>query len=180
MDAINAIVQRESVRSYTSEQITDKQLDTILDAGKSGPGSGAIHFSVIQNAALIQTINNTTKQAMLNSGIEFSVQRASTPGYEPVYGAPTLILLSAGDRSAIPNSSCAAENMLIAATALGLGSCFLMSIRAAFAGEIGDELRDKCQVPDGSDVVCGVIVGNKAGDKFKSPAPKVRTVSMIK
>ena len=117
---------------------------------------------------------------MLGSGIEFSMKRASTPGYEPVYGAPTLILLSAGDRSAVPNSSCAAENMLIAATALGLGSCYLMSIKGVFAGDGGAALRAQCQVPDGSDVICGVIVGYKDGDAFKSPAPKVRTVSYVK
>lgn len=180
MNAIDAIMKRESVREYTAEQISNADLDTILEAGKSGPGSGAIHMSVIQNPTLLGQLNDAAKSAMLNSGIEFSINRASTPGYEPVYGAPTMIILSASDRSGVPNTSCSAENMLIAATALGLGSCYLMSIRGAFGGDTGQALKQSCGVPDGSDVLCAVITGFKAGDAFKSPAPKIRTVNIVK
>ncbi len=180
MDAIDAILKRESVRQYKKDQITDKDLNVILEAGKSGPGGGAYHLTVIQKADLIQKINDKTKEAMLNSGMEFSVKRASTPGYEPVYGAPTLILLSASDPNGIANTSCSAENMLIAATALGLGSCYLMSIRGAFAGEEGAAIAAECGLPEGNTVLCGVIAGYKAGDAFKSPVPKIRTVNTVK
>ncbi len=179
MDTIDAIMNRKSVRSYKKEQISDKDLETLLEAGKSGPGGGAYHLSVIQKPELIQKINDTTKTAML-SGNDFMKQRASLPGYEPIYGAPTLILLSAGDPNGIANTSCAAENMLIAATALGLGSCYLMSPRGAFSGENGPALMKACGIPDGNTFTCAVIVGYKAGDVFTSSAPKVRTVNYVK
>ena len=180
MDAIDAILKRKSVRSYKKDQISDKDLETILEAGKSGPGGGQYHLSVIQKADLIQKINDRAKQAMLDSGIEFSVKRASIPGYEPVYGAPTLILLSADNPGGIASTSCSAENMLVAATALGLGSCYLMSIRGAFGGEDGAAVAQACGLPEGNTVFCGVIVGYPDGEKFKSPVPKVRTVNVVK
>jgi FMN reductase [NAD(P)H] len=179
MDTIEAILKRKSVRSYKKEQITDKELETVLEAGRSGPGGGAYHISVIQKAELIKKINDTAKAAMLN-GNDFSKQRASLPGYEPVYGAPTLILLSAGDPNGIANTSCCAENMLVAATALGLGSCYLMSVRGAFAGDNGAALLKECGVPEGNQICCAVILGYKAGDAFASTAPKVRTVNYVK
>jgi FMN reductase [NAD(P)H] len=179
MDTIEAILKRKSVRSYTNQQISDKDLETILETGKCGPGSGALQLSVIQKPELIQRINDITKAAML-AGEGFMKQRASTPGYEPIYGAPTLILLSAGDPNGMANTSCTAENMLIAATALGLGSCYLMSPRAAFAGDNGAVLMRECGIPEGSTFNCAVIVGYKAGDAFTSPAPKVRTVNYVK
>jgi nitroreductase len=180
MDALEAILKRKSVRSYKKEQISDQQLETILEAGKSGPGGGAYHISVVQKPELIKKINDTTKAAML-SGNDFSKQRASLPGYEPVYGAPTLILLSAGDpNSGIPNTSCCAENMLVAATASGLGSCYLMSIRAAFGGDSGPELMKECGIPEGNTVTCAVILGYQDGEAFKSAAPKVRTVNYVR
>ena len=179
MDAIEAILKRKSVRSYKKEQISDKDLEAILEAGKSGPGGGAYHLSVLQKPALIKQINDITKAAMLAGG-GFGQQRASLPGYEPVYGAPTLILLSAGDPNGIANCSCCAENMLVAATALGLGSCYLMSVRAAFASEAGAALLKECGVPEGNQVCCAVIVGIQDGEAFKSAAPKVRTVNFVK
>lgn len=179
MDALEAIMKRKSVRSYKKEQITDKDLEAILEAGKSGPGGGAYHLSVIQKPALLQKINDATKAVML-AGTGFMKERASLPGYEPVYGAPTLILLSAGDPNGIANTSCCAENMLVAATALGLGSCYLMSVRGAFSGENGIELMRECGIPEGNQVNCAVIIGYQDGEAFKSTAPKVRTVNYVR
>lgn len=179
MDTIQAIMARKSVRSYKKEQISDVDLETILTAGKSGPGGGAYHLSVIQKPELLQKINDLTKAVML-TGSDFMKQRASLPGYEPIYGAPTLIILSAGDPNGIANTSCSAENMLIAATALGLGSCYLMSLRGAFTGDEGPALMKECGIPDGFAVNCAVIVGYKDGDAFVSSAPKIRTVNIVK
>jgi len=50
---------------------------------------------VIQNTGLRQRINDRALDAMVHSGNEFAQQRASLPGYQPIYGAPVLILLSA-------------------------------------------------------------------------------------
>lgn len=179
MDTIEAIMSRRSVRSYKKDQISDKDLETILEAGKCGPGSGAYHMSVIQKPELIKKINDTTKAAMLG-GNDFMKQRASLPGYEPIYGATTLIMLSAGDPNGVANTSCSAENMLIAATALGLGSCYLMSPRGAFAGEGAAALMTECGIPEGNSFICAVIVGYKEGDAFVSSAPKIRTVNVVK
>ncbi|NLT13324.1 MAG: nitroreductase [Clostridiales bacterium] len=179
MDALEAILKRKSVRSYKRQQISDKDLESILEAGKSGPGGGAYHLSVIQKPALLQKINDATKAVML-AGTGFMKERASLPGYEPIYGAPTLIILSAGDPNGIANTSCSAENMLVAATALGIGSCYLMSIRGAFSGENGPELMKECGIPDGNQASCAVILGYQEGDAFKSAAPKVRTVNYVR
>ncbi|SHI21649.1 Nitroreductase [Sporobacter termitidis DSM 10068] len=179
MEALEAILKRKSVRSYKTAQISDKDLEAILEAGKSGPGGGAYHLSVIQKPELLKKINDATKQAMLAGG-GFMKERASLPGYEPVYGAPTLILLSAADTNGIANASCSAENMLVAATALGLGSCYLMSVRGAFAGEGGAALLRECGVPEGNTVNCAVIAGYQDGEAFASSAPKVRTVNYVK
>ncbi len=179
MNAIDAILKRKSVRSYKKDQISDKELESIVEAGKSGPGGGEVDITVIQKADLIQKINDSTKAAMLSGG-GFMKERASLPGYEPVYGAPTLILLTAPDANGQANCSCAAENMLIAATALGLGSCYLMSLRGAFSSENGKSLMEECEVREGNTFFCGVIVGYQDGDAFSSANRKVRNVNYVK
>lgn len=179
MEALEAILKRKSVRSYKKEQISDTALDAIVEAGKSGPGGGEVYITVIQKAELIQKINDLTKAAMLSGG-GFMKERASLPGYEPVYGAPTLILLTAPDQNGIANCSCAAENMLVAATALGLGSCYLMSPRGAFSSETGPSLLAECGIPENNTFYCGVIVGYQDGDAFSSANRKVRNVNYVK
>jgi hypothetical protein len=108
------------------------------------------------------------------------VKRASLPGYEPVYGAPTMILLSAGDPNGVANTSCSAEKH--ARGGDGPGPRLLLPDVGprAFAGEGGPELMKECGVPDGSSVICAVIAGYQDGDAFKSSAPKVRTVNYVK
>jgi len=179
MDALEAILKRKSVRSYKKEQVTDEELKKLVDAGMSGPGGGPVHLTVIQKAELIRKINDITKNIML-SGTGFMKERASLPGYEPVYGAPTLILLSAPDQNGAANCACAAENILVAATALGLGSCYLMSVKGAFSGENAPALLAECGVPEGNTVCCAVIAGYQDGEAFSSANRKVRTVNYVK
>ncbi|NLL38822.1 MAG: nitroreductase [Clostridiales bacterium] len=170
MDALQAISKRRSIRSYKNEQIPDSALEKILAAGSCAPVAGSFQMSVIQNPELLKKINDITKKAMLSSGIPFSVERASLPGYEPLYGAPTLIVLFSpeGSPTGPANASCAAENMLIAATALGLGSCYLASPRMAFDGEDGVALAREAGIPEGFSFNCAVIVGYTKDDKLFS------------
>ena len=74
---------------------------------------------------------------------------AAQEGYHPLYGAAALVVLSAPgglDEKGfnMANVSCAAENMLLAAAGLGLGSCFLMGPMAAFSDPA---LRARLELP---------------------------------
>ena len=129
MDVSEAIVNRKSVRAYEDRPVPADVLKKIIEAGQWAPNAGPIQISVIQNAGLRQRINNRAKDAMVHSENEFARQRVSLPGYEPIYGAPVLILLSAPADSplGLANTALAAENMLLETTGMGLGSCYLTS-----------------------------------------------------
>jgi FMN reductase [NAD(P)H] len=103
---------------------------------------------------------------MVHSGREFLQQRASLPGYQPIYGAPVLILLSGpADAPHSPrNTALAAENMILEATGMGLGSCFLVSPTMALNGRNNRDLAREAGIPDGYTVQCTVIVGYAAAE----------------
>ncbi len=182
MDALQAISKRRSIRSYKSQQIPDSTLEKILAAGSCAPVAGSFQMSVIQKPELLKKINDTTKEAMLSSGIPFSVERASLPGYEPLYGAPTLIALysTEGSPTGAANASCAAENMLIAATALGLGSCYLASPRMAFGGKDGAELAREAGIPEGFSFNCAIIVGYKKDENLFARSREEIKITYVK
>jgi hypothetical protein len=136
MNVSEAIAKRKSVRAYEDKPIPADVLKRIVEAGQWAPNAGPFQISVIRNTGLRQRINDRALDAMVHSGNAFAQQRASLPGYQPIYGAPVLILLSApADAPFGPaNTALAAENMLLEATGLGLGSCYLVSPTRALNG----------------------------------------------
>jgi FMN reductase [NAD(P)H] len=164
MEVTDAIDRRKSVRAYEGKPLPKEVVLRIVEAGQWPPNAGPFHLSVIRNDALREKINNRTKEAMVRSDIEFLRQRASLPGYEPLYGAPAVILLSAPADAPFGamNTALAAENMLLQATDLGLGSCFLVSPTRVLNGDDNRELAKESGVPEGYVVQCAVIVGYAA------------------
>jgi FMN reductase [NAD(P)H] len=171
MDITEAVRQRKSVRAYEDKAVPESVLLKIIEAGQWPPNAGPYHMSVVRNASLRQKINDRTSEAMIHSDNEFARQRASLPGYQPIYGAPVLILLSAPTNTPVGpmNTALAAENMLLQATELGLGSCFLMSLTRALNGDNNRELAREAGVPEGYEVQCAVIAGYAAAEnKFSA------------
>jgi FMN reductase [NAD(P)H] len=169
MDISEAIAKRKSVRAYLDKPVLADDLEKIVEAGRWAPNAGPFQISVIRNAGLRQKINDRTLDAMVRSDNEFLQQRASLPGYQPIYGAPVLILLSgpADAPHSLRNTALAAENMLLEATGVGLGSCYLFTPTLALNGESNRDLAQEAGIPDGYALQCAVIVGYAAAeDKF--------------
>ena len=176
MNISEAIAKRESVRAYLDKPVPADDLAKIVEAGQWAPNAGEFQISVIRNADLRQRINDLAYDAMINSGIEFIQQRASLPGYQPLYGAPVLILLSgptAAPFSAV-NTALAAENMILEATALGLGSCYVVSPSLAFNAEANRALAQESGIPDGYAFQCAVIVGYAAAENKFSVGERIK------
>ncbi len=161
MDISESIFKRKSIRAYVDEPVPADVLEKIIEAGRWAPNAGAFQISVVLNPGLRQMINERALDAMVHSDREFLRYRASLPGYQPLYGAPVLILLSApadGPFGAI-NAALSAQNMLLQATGVGLGSCFILSPALALNGEENRDLAGEAGIPEGYVFQCAVIVG---------------------
>ncbi len=122
MEALDAISKRRSVRSFLSRPVSRPLLDKIIEAGKAAPSAGGLEtqrFIVIEGSA--------EKGAL--AGIAF--------GQKFVAEAPAAIVVLADEKKSkgryggrgsfysVCDGSAAVQNMLVAATALGLGSCWV-------------------------------------------------------
>ncbi len=109
MDALEAIRKRRSVRNYTGEPIPRADLETIVDAGRlaaSGYNRQPWDFIVVTDRSMIEQLK-IAAQWMEKAGAIIAVVLDPTTKYW------------------LEDGSAAVENMLIAATALGYGSCWL-------------------------------------------------------
>ncbi|WP_066973398.1 nitroreductase family protein [Methanobrevibacter filiformis] len=161
MSIFNVIEKRRSIRSYLDENVNEDDLKKIVDTGKIAPIAGEFQITVVQNKDLIQKINDVALDTMKNSGNEFLESRAAIPGYQPLYGAPTLILLSAPEENIYGalTTSAAAENIILAATALEYGTCYAITPTLPFISPAGDEIAKELGLPEGFKVLIGVLIG---------------------
>jgi len=160
MEIKKAIYERKSPMSFTPQKIENEKVAAIVEAGNYAPIYGSIHFTVIENQNLFDTIKSTTIGMFQNMGGDFA-KAASTPGYDPLYGAPTAIVLSGlnGNDSQgfnMANVSCAAQNMILMATDMGIGSRYVMAPVMAFSSP---EVLSQINVPDNYIPLCMVLIG---------------------
>ena len=166
MDVLKAIADRRSHRVYKGEQIPEEVLAQILEAGLEAPSARnhqPWHFSVVQDAGLIQEVHDEAARVMGNSGSP----RFSDPDFQMFYHAPTVIFLFGEKDFAWTQVDCgiAVENMALAAEGLGVGSVILGLPKPAFAGEKADELRKRLACPEGYDFVIALALGYAADTK---------------
>ncbi len=158
METLKAINIRKSIRSFKDKQIRKEELQTILHAANKAPTPGPLHLTVIQDETLLEDINDTSKLAMLNSGNELLEARANTIGYEPLYGAPTLVIISAPEKTfGADTAACSATIMILAATDLGVGSCYTVSPTIGI--DAAKSLKNKIDLPSGYEPQCAVLLG---------------------
>jgi nitroreductase len=109
-ETIEVIKRRRSIRKFKPEQIPDKYLQEILECAILAPNARnqqKWHFTVIQNREMLNRMANVMKECMLKSGIAFLVQRAKDPNFNPLWNAPTVILITADKTARFAEIDCA-------------------------------------------------------------------------
>ena len=131
-NTINDIMSRRSIRKYKPEQISREELDIVLQAGICAP-TGKNRQSPI----LIAVQNKEVRDLL--SRMNAQVLGADV---DPFYGAPTVVvvLAKADSPHAVQDGSLVLGNMMTAAKAIGLGSCWINRAREVFDSAEGKQL----------------------------------------
>ena len=149
---LQAIADRRSNRGYTSDPITQEQLDALLTAAVQAPSARndqPWHFTVVQNPKLLDEINTEAFQNMnRDKGDIF-------------YAAPLVIFLSCDAESRFGRLDCgiAVQNLALAAHALGLGSVILGMPEAAFTGPKAEYFNKLFKFPEGHSFAIAIAIG---------------------
>ena len=153
---LEIIRTRRSCRSYKSQQITDEQLNAVLEAGTFAPTSRGLQspfIVAVQQPALLAKLTQMNAEIM---GVSSN----------PYYDAPTyvLVFVPVDAPNGVQDGSLVLENMMLAAHALGLGSCWIHREREMFATEEGKDLMKQWGLPEGLVGIGALALGYPNGE----------------
>lgn len=132
---IKDLMERRSCRSYSDKQITDVELNTVLEAGLIAPSAMNRQSPIF---VVVQDKETIAKLSKMNAAIMHSDK-------DPFYGAPTVIIVLAdrNNANAVADGSLAMGNLMNAAHAIGLGSCWINRAYEEFESDEGKALLRK-------------------------------------
>ena len=142
MEAMEAILTRRSTRNYRPDPVEPEKLEKVLEAGRQAPSGGnnqTSHFLVIRSREVLHKLTQMTEAAFARmeiredtyASLKHAITASKKGGYVFCYNAPVLIAVA--NRRDYGNNmadcACAIENMMVAANALDLGSCWINQLR---------------------------------------------------
>ena len=186
-DVIQAILNRRSIRKYTTTPIPEADRDLIVTAGLHAASSRNIqpwHITVVQNPDIIAAITRETKAAIIRANVARYLGMANSDAYTVNFGNAPLFMIVGADFAA---SSCPVEdgslvlgNMMLAAHSLGIGSCWVNQL-----GGVCDEpgfrefLASRLAFPAEMKIVGSCAFGYGATEHPKAPPRKEGTVTLV-
>lgn len=165
---LEVLKTRRAIRSY-EDRIPEKELlDKVLEAGTYAPtGMGA------QSPIIVAVTDRQTRDRLseLNAGVMGN-------GSDPFYGAPVVLVVLA-DRSVptyLYDGSLVMGNLMNAAHAVGLGSCWIHRAKEVFDSEEGKALLKEWGIEGDYEGIGNCIIGYPKGE---APQPKARKAGYV-
>ena len=163
-EAMKNLLERRSVRGYKKDLVPADVLDEILEAGKyapSGMGQQKTLMVVTQDPELVAKLSRMNADVMGAKS-------------DPFYGAPTVVIVFADSEQGIcvENGSLVMGNLMNAAHAVGVDSCWIHRAREVFDSEEGKALKAEWGVPESYIGIGHCVLGYRSGEYPEAKARK--------
>ncbi len=185
-DIFETIMHRRAIRRFEPKQIEEAALQQIIQVGLYAPSAGGrqgVIFAVCQDEAVNERLGKIKRA---NSHPRMATETCFVSREQPsiaddpkltnaFYDAPTVITMFAPKNFLFSAEDCAAaaENMMLAADALGIGSCYIGQGWTAFADPYGQEILRRWSIPADHYAVMQLLLGYpREGDKHPAPKPR--------
>lgn len=166
-DAMEVLLTRRSIKKYNDKPVPEEILNKILEAGTYAPTAKGMQKPII--------IVITDKKVRA----EIAEENAKIMGGkgDPFYGAPVVLLVAAENcPTAVYDGSCVIDNMLNAAWALGVGSCWIHRAKEELESDFGKKLLEKLGIKGDYVGIGHVALGYFDGEP---PVPKPRKENYV-
>ena len=157
-EVLNVLETRRSCRAYKPELIEEEKLQAILKAGTyaaTGRGKQSPIIIAVTNKELRDKLSAMNAKIM---GME--------DGFDPFYGAPELLIVLANKEmpTYLYDGSLVMGNLMNAAAALGVDSCWIHRAKEEFESEEGKELLKSLGITGDFEGIGHCVLGYVDGD----------------
>ncbi len=176
MDAMEAIMTRRSTRRFSDKMPERSLIEKVIEAGRHAPSGGnnqTTHFLVFTDQEMLgemarlvcKEFSQMETDENTYASLRNTVNASKKGGYVFHYGAPVFIAVAnkKGYGNAMADSSCALENMMIAANALDLGSCWINQLHWLDENEEVRRFMEKYGLGEDETITGGLILGYAQG-----------------
>lgn len=163
-ETLKDLRERRSCRAYQAEQIKEEELNDILQAGIYAPtGMGK------QSPIIVVVQDKETRDYL--SKLNADVMGANT---DPFYGAPTVLIVLADKNvpTNVDDGNLVIGNLLNAAHAVGVDSCYIYRAREVFNSKEGKELLEQWGIVGDYEGIGNVILGYGKPEGKREAAPR--------
>ena len=172
---LDTIKKRSSARAYSSENLTEEELNAIIEAGLQAPtakNERELHFSVIAgNHPILKELDDEVNKL---KGQDKAVHNF-------YYEAPVFIVISAKDdfKWSKVDAGIAVSNMALAAESMGLGNLIIGCVYDALYGEKKAYFENELKIPEGYSYAIALAVGHRTDNKKPHDYVREEQVSVI-
>lgn len=165
MDAIENLLTRRSVKGYKPDPVPKEVIEKIVQAG-----TYAATGRNLQSPIILAVTNRQVRDELSKLNAEIL---GMPEGSDPFYGAPAVLVVLADKncRTRVYDGSLVMGNLMLAAHAFGVGSCWIHRARETFEQEEGKALLKKLGVEGEYEGVGNCVLGYPKGEL---PAAKPR------
>ena len=152
-EMLNLIRKRRTIRKFTEDNVSEEQVETLLEMAMCAPNRlnrQPWHFLVIRDKELQKQIADTYKVRPY------------------VEQAPVVIAIGANPDESVTwmmDIAAAAENLLLAATAMGLGGAWFGAPGTVFSNQTEDLLREELSIPPHIRIPTMLAIGHPAEER---------------
>ena len=169
-DIIEIIKTRRSVRDYKEDPVSVEDIKFLIDCARyapSGMNTQPWSFLVIQDKEMIYKLSEEGKKAMILLAGQIVNDPRKVPGFisslktkgnNLFHNAPLLVIILGNKKSVTADWDCAmaAQNMMLAAHSIGIGSCW---IGLALPALMDEKILKDLGAPSGYKAVAPLIFG---------------------
>lgn len=163
-EVIKNMEERRSVRGYKPDMIRKEDLDTIIEAGTyAATGMG------MQSPIIVAVTDKATRDQL--SAMNAKIMGTDT---DPFYGAPVVLIILADKArpTYLYDGSLVMGNLMNAAHAVGVDSCWIHRAREVFDSEEGKALKAEWGVPESYIGIGHCVLGYRSGEYPEAKARK--------
>lgn len=163
-ETLNTIFNRRSIRNFDTKEISNDDLNLILQAGTCAPS--ALNM---QSGKIFLVCDKHIQNELRRIGTTISPRKT-----DPFYGAPYIIMVLTKKSTPCPlqDGSLILGNMMLASRSLGIGSCWINCLKDILNTDDGQIIKKKIDENDEYLVVGALALGYPTNDMWPEAKAK--------